>query len=187
MGGNVTVPTGQVRGRGLRPHTGVPDRCPNGVRRGLLVVQLATARQQLLRSRRYQHRRTLRSCADLGRRSPDSLHESGRADRRVWTTESLFPDHTISRVTVQPSIWRHLAGARSAPPWVSFPNLYHAQCQSSGGATWLQITDVAGPKDTRPTVQPVLGPRWGLHLDDVNLALGNLVQVVRDESLAYVQ
>ncbi len=70
-------------------------------------------------------------------------------------------------------------------PWVSYPNLYRAQCQSSGGATWLQVTDTAGPKDTRPTVEPVLGPKWGLHLDDVNLALGNLVQVVRDESLAY--
>jgi len=70
-------------------------------------------------------------------------------------------------------------------PWVSYPNLYSAQCQSSGGATWLQVTDIAGPKDTRPTVQPVLGPRWGLHLDDVNIALGNLIQIVRDESLAY--
>ncbi len=72
-------------------------------------------------------------------------------------------------------------------PWVSYPNLYSAQCQSSGGATWLQVTDIPGPKDTRPTVQPVLGPRWGLHLDDVNIALGNLIQIVRDESLAYTR
>lgn len=70
-------------------------------------------------------------------------------------------------------------------PWVSYPDLYRAQCESSGGATWLQATDIAGPRDTRPVVQPVLGPRWGLHLDDVNLALGNLVQIVRDESVAY--
>ena len=68
---------------------------------------------------------------------------------------------------------------------MSYPNLYRAQCESSGGATWLQETDIAGPKDTRPVVQPVLGPKWGLHLDDVNLALGNLVQIVRDESVAY--
>ena len=69
--------------------------------------------------------------------------------------------------------------------WVTYPNLYRAQCESSGGATWLQVTDIAGPKDTRPVVQQVLGPRWGLHLDDVNLTLGDLVQIVRDESLAY--
>jgi hypothetical protein len=74
---------------------------------------------------------------------------------------------------------------RVRTPWVSYPNLYGAQCDSSGGATWLQATDIAGPKDPRPIVQPVLGPRWGLHLDDVNLALGNLVQIVRDESIAY--
>ncbi len=70
-------------------------------------------------------------------------------------------------------------------PWVSYPNLYRAECESSGGATWLQVTAIAGPQDTRPVVQPVLGPRWGLHLDDVNLALGDLVQIVRDESVAY--
>ncbi len=72
-------------------------------------------------------------------------------------------------------------------PWVSYPNLYSAQCESSGGASWLQVTDIAGSKDNRPVVQPVLGSRWGLHLDDVNLALGNLVQLVRDESVAFAR
>ncbi len=70
-------------------------------------------------------------------------------------------------------------------PWVSYPNLYRAQCRTSGGATWLQVTDISGPKDSRPVLQQTSGPGWGLHDDDVNLALGNLVQVVRDESLAY--
>jgi hypothetical protein len=72
-------------------------------------------------------------------------------------------------------------------PWVSYPNLYRAQCKSAGGATWLQVTDIAGPKDTRPVVEQTDGPRWGLHPEDVNLALGNLVQIVRDESVAYTQ
>ena len=70
-------------------------------------------------------------------------------------------------------------------PWVSFPGLYTARCQSQGGATWLQVTPTAVPGDPRPTVNAVLGPDWGYHLDDVNLALGNLVPDVAREEAAY--
>jgi hypothetical protein len=31
-----------------------------------------------------------------------------------------------------------------------------------------------------------IGPAWGLHLFDVNIALGNLVSLVGTESAAYV-
>jgi hypothetical protein len=34
-------------------------------------------------------------------------------------------------------------------------------------------------------VAPTLGPTWGLHLDDVNLALGDLVKDVTTEETAY--
>jgi hypothetical protein len=70
-------------------------------------------------------------------------------------------------------------------PWVAFPDLYSAQCEDSGGASWLQVTDIAGRSDRRPVVQQVLGPTWGLHLVDVNIALGNLVGLVRDAAAAY--
>ena len=70
-------------------------------------------------------------------------------------------------------------------PWVTYPHLYQAQCQSRGGATWLQVDDVAGAKDGRPVVQQVLGPTWGLHLVDVNLALGNLVDDLRGQADHY--
>ncbi|HLI42867.1 MAG TPA: hypothetical protein VKU92_00155, partial [Acidimicrobiales bacterium] len=50
-----------------------------------------------------------------------------------------------------------------------------AQCESAGGATWLAVTPTGGAADRRPVVTEVLGPAWGYHLDDVNLALGNLV------------
>jgi hypothetical protein len=69
-------------------------------------------------------------------------------------------------------------------PWVSYPDLYTAQCQSAGGATWLQIDDVGTAGDHRPRVTESLGPDWGLHLDDVNLALGNLVQIVAAQEAA---
>jgi len=66
---------------------------------------------------------------------------------------------------------------------VTYPDLYTGTCRSSGGATWLQIDASAG--DTRPVVTPTLGPDWGLHADDVNLALGDLVNDVAAEETAY--
>jgi Protein of unknown function (DUF3089) len=75
------------------------------------------------------------------------------------------------------------SAATTGEPWVTYPGLYTGTCESSGGATWLQITAHAG--DSRPVVSPTLGPTWGLHVDDVNLALGNLVADVAAEESAY--
>jgi hypothetical protein len=74
----------------------------------------------------------------------------------------------------------------AATPWVTYPGLYTAQCEDKDGASWLQINDVAPSGDTRPVVNTsLLGPTWGLHLDDVNLALGNLVTLVHDQGTAF--
>ncbi len=70
-------------------------------------------------------------------------------------------------------------------PWVTYPGLYTAQCEQGGGASWLQVTATPAPGDPRPTVSAVLGPLWGYHLADVNLALGNLVADVGSEEAAY--
>ncbi|HEV2308907.1 MAG TPA: hypothetical protein VGU73_00175 [Acidimicrobiia bacterium] len=76
-------------------------------------------------------------------------------------------------------------GAKLATPYVAYPQLYTALCEDSGGASWLQINDVGATTDTRPRVADTLGPTWGLHLADVNMALGNLVSVVGREAVAY--
>ncbi len=80
------------------------------------------------------------------------------------------------------------SGAASAStPWVSFPGLYTAACKRSGTASWLQITRIDTPGDTRPAVHPLFGAGWGLHATDVNIALANLVQVVGAEARAYAK
>jgi hypothetical protein len=68
-------------------------------------------------------------------------------------------------------------------PWVTYPALYSATCRSGGGASWLQVNtlDAAG----RPVITESLGPTWGYHLEDINLALGNLLNDVRAEEAAY--
>jgi hypothetical protein len=70
-------------------------------------------------------------------------------------------------------------------PWVVYPDLYSATCASGGGATWLQVDDLATPGDRRPVVTEALGPTWGYHLDDINLATGDLVDDVRAQVAAY--
>ena len=71
----------------------------------------------------------------------------------------------------------------AATPWVALPARYRARCRNEGGASWLHVTPVAG--DPRPAVTPTLGPAWGLHLYDMNLPLGDLVEVVRRQAVAY--
>ncbi len=80
------------------------------------------------------------------------------------------------------------AGSVSAKtPWVSFPGQYTARCERSGTASWLQITQTHVPGDDRPVVHAMLGPGWGLHLTDVNIALTDLVGVVGAESRAFTR
>jgi hypothetical protein len=77
-----------------------------------------------------------------------------------------------------------VAGTVVTTPWVEYPGLYTAQCMTANGASWLQVNDIAPATDTRPRVRETLGPTWGLHLDDVNLALGNLVAIVARQEQA---
>jgi hypothetical protein len=74
---------------------------------------------------------------------------------------------------------------KASTPWVAFPAQYTGQCERANGATWLQLTDVGGPQDTREQIEEVLGPLWGTHLEDVNVALGNLVGLTAIEAGAY--
>jgi hypothetical protein len=99
-----------------------------------------------------------------------------------------------SAVTAQvtpllPASVLRLTGASVAvsTPWVAYPGLFTARCEQSGNASWLQITRTDVPGDRRPVLRPTLGPGWGLHLVDVNIALTDLVSVVRDESHAFAR
>jgi len=53
------------------------------------------------------------------------------------------------------------------------------------GATWLQVNPA--PADPRPVITQTQGPTWGTHLDDVNIALGDLVALVSKQSVAYLR
>jgi hypothetical protein len=70
-------------------------------------------------------------------------------------------------------------------PWVASPGLYTARCHKENGASWLQVNPVGTPVDPPELVKEELGPQWGLHLYDVNIALGNLVKTVALQAQAF--
>ena len=78
-------------------------------------------------------------------------------------------------------------------PWVSVPGMLTARCASNENATYLEVTLHADPSGRR--ADDISGdifangkvlPAWGLHLVDVNLALGNLVDLVGQQTKAWL-
>jgi hypothetical protein len=71
------------------------------------------------------------------------------------------------------------------PPtvWWASPGAYSARCETLNGATVLEIT----PRDGAPTPKPSPTPGWGLHLLDANIALGNLIGIVKDQAEAFAK
>jgi hypothetical protein len=79
-------------------------------------------------------------------------------------------------------------------PFVSVPGLLSAQCVSNDAGTYLAVHVNADPND--PRTDDIVGDvvvnhqvlkDWGLHLIDANLAMGNLVELVRAQSTAYLK
>ncbi|HEX8205343.1 MAG TPA: DUF3089 domain-containing protein [Solirubrobacteraceae bacterium] len=68
----------------------------------------------------------------------------------------------------------------AATPWVA-TRAYRARCAREARASFLKITPVGGAPDFTPSPTP----QWGLHLTDANIALGDLVRLVRRQAEAY--
>jgi hypothetical protein len=77
-------------------------------------------------------------------------------------------------------------------PWVSVPGLLTVQCASNEHAGYLEVTvhgDTSDPRTDDIAGDLVAGGQvladWGLHLIDVNLAMGNLVDIVAQQARAW--
>ena len=98
----------------------------------------------------------------------------------------------VSAAEVVPGPW-----VKDAPPittpFVSVPGMLTAECVANDSASYLAISvhsDPAGPRASDIKGDVVVGGQvladWGLHLIDVNLAMGNLVDIVGRQSKAYL-
>jgi pimeloyl-ACP methyl ester carboxylesterase len=78
-------------------------------------------------------------------------------------------------------------------PFVSVPGLLTAECVLNEKGSYLAVTvhgDAADPRTDDIVGDVVVGGQvqadWGLHLIDVNLAMGNLVEIVGKQSKSYL-
>lgn len=78
-------------------------------------------------------------------------------------------------------------------PFVKVPGMLTAECVDRGGLSFLEVTVHADPKD--PRADDIAGDvitngevqaGWGLHLIDVHLAMGNLIDLVASQSQVYL-
>jgi len=79
-------------------------------------------------------------------------------------------------------------------PFVSVPGMLSAECISNADGSYLAITVHGDPSSPRISeiggdviVNGKVQPDWGLHLIDANLAMGNLIDIVRAETNTYLR
>lgn len=71
-------------------------------------------------------------------------------------------------------------------PFVATPGLVSGECVERDGFNYLEVTVAGDPADPRiDDIGGDLTPQWGLHLQDVNLVMGDIVELVREQADAW--
>jgi hypothetical protein len=77
-------------------------------------------------------------------------------------------------------------GVEIDTPFVTLPKFLEAECAEHDGLTYLSIIVHGDPADPRiDDIGGDLTPEWGLHLVDANVAMGNLVRIVKRQARAH--
>jgi hypothetical protein len=171
IGGNVEVRRGSDRGGDFQ---NVPA-CRSATQLGCVVGYSMFDKEPADPSR---FSRTSRPNREILCTNPAALGGgSGRLDAYSRTTP--FPGAlgvAIAASTELPKV---------SSPWIAFPRRSTARCVKRGNASWLQVDAVPG--DRRPTFRATIGDDWGLHLGDINIAYGQLTELVRRQAAAYLR
>ena len=100
--------------------------------------------------------------------------------------KAFMPRQSLGRL--KPSDY----GVAVDTPFVSLPGLLTAECEANDTHDWLAVSIHADPADPRADDIPgdlvfdgKVVADWGLHLVDMNLAMGNLVELAKTESAAW--
>ena len=80
-----------------------------------------------------------------------------------------------------------------ATEFVRTPGLVRAECVHKNGYSYLEATVLGDPSDPRADDIPgdlriggAVSPFWGLHLIDVGIAMGNLLEIVDRQTRSYM-
>ncbi len=81
------------------------------------------------------------------------------------------------------------AGDGPEPGFTARPEAVTAACRTTEGFSWLDVEVGLSPEEYRSEVPSGLqrSAQWGLHVADVNIALGDLVDLVAAQGRAYRQ
>ena len=79
-----------------------------------------------------------------------------------------------------------LQGHDFTTPFVTLPGLVSGECVERDGYSYLEVTVHGDPSDPRADdIAGDLSPEWGLHLVDVSLVMGDIVDRVAEQTEAY--
>ncbi len=176
LGGNVTVGTNRTGG-GDFAH--IPP-CRSGRQTGCVVAYSSFTSRPPKNS---QFGRTS-SDAGVGLLAPRRLARN----LQIMCVNPASPGGGVG--TLEPYVPTVVLAFNGTPlgattPWVAFSGGYTARCERSGNASWLQIAHTAGAGDKRPLLTRFQQPILGLHVLDLNIALGNLVKLVTAQAASY--
>ena len=172
IGGNVTVPVGQTVGGDFANIAA----CGSATQTGCVVA--------------YSSFDTAPPAdAVFGRPAGLSMFSFGNGPQQVLCVNPALPGGGAAplKTYFETSYVVSLGVAPSPAPtthWVTYPGALTGECKTQSGTTWLQITraDPAGPM----SVLLQSGGSWGLHMHDMSLTLGNMIDLVRTETTAYL-
>ncbi|MGB6728181.1 MAG: DUF3089 domain-containing protein [Terracidiphilus sp.] len=92
----------------------------------------------------------------------------------------------------QPGAWLK-SGKLVTTPFVSLPGMLTAECATSNGLNYLAVTVHKSPTDARTgdihgevVVGGQVRREWGLHIVDMNLAQGNLIEIFAQQAKAWL-
>jgi Protein of unknown function (DUF3089) len=104
----------------------------------------------------------------------------GGSGELVSMYRTHLPTQQVAGSMVQGIFGAHAPS--SSTPWLEYDGLYTARCTTSNGARVLRVTARHGA----PLLSALPDAAWGLHVDDPNLAMGNLVALVHAEAASYI-
>lgn len=116
--------------------------------------------------------------------NPAMLGGTGALSSYLWATPRGGSDGSTARP------WA--TDKTVSTPWVATPGLLSAQCVQKDGFSFLSVHVNADPADPRTdditgdvVAMGKVDANWGLHLIDVNLAMGDLIRVAKAQAAAW--
>jgi len=185
MGGNVLVPEGQLEGGSFE---NVPA-CTSAAEVGCVIAYSTFLKEPPAESYFGRPDSPLLSAtpppgSQVLCVNPTLLNQNGAVGNLLpYAPTTPFPGAQGGDVPVP----------TASTPWVTARGLFTAQCKNENGASWLnvglsgsvseELKGILASENLLP--EELIGPEWGLHLYDVNIALGNLVNTLGVEIKAY--